>query len=110
LTSRFSFRPTNENAKKYKTTVPIKNGSIVPFPEDLPDGINSTDTPREVEDKLGAQPKSFKRFQKNDKCRAQYEVPPYAFDCVFESANGRLQGMTVSLLGTKESVQELLDD
>jgi hypothetical protein len=79
-------------------TVPIQKGAMVPFPDDLHAGIKATDTPLEVEAKLGIKPSSVRTFKKDNQFRAKYEVAPYVFDCLFESCRGPLKAMSISLL------------
>jgi hypothetical protein len=85
------------------TTQPVKSGAMQPFPEELHAGIISADSPTEVEAKLGVKPKSFKEFKMNKKCTGKYELLPYHFTCIFESAQGSLAGMTVHSLESSTS-------
>lgn len=84
-------------------TLPVKDGLMKPFSEELHAGIVSTDRAADIEAKLGVKPKSFREFKTNRKCTGKYELFPYHFTCVFESAEGVLEGLTVYSLASSSS-------
>lgn len=78
-------------------TKPVKDGTMLPFPENLHLGISNSDGPNEIERKLGVKAVSFRSLGGDSRYRGRYKLPPYTFECVFSSQTGPLQGMTIYL-------------
>jgi len=83
------------------STKPVKDGTMVSFPDDLYGGIKSTDTPKEIEEKLGVKPNSFRQFKESDNYSASYNVSNYVFKLLYENNHGPVQGMTVMLVDSQ---------
>ena len=79
-------------------TKAVKTGAMESFSNELHAGITATDTPIEVEAKLGVKAESLKVFKGAKGCMGRYKLPPYKFECTFEHPAGSLQAVTVYLI------------